>query len=120
MSKYRFRTVRAALAITSLTMLMAACGKDEGKTAGTSGADDSLPKECVEAEAAQRACTEAMASGYDRLGQSAAAKTLREAIPQEMDKVRAQWRAIPDKENLARACAATRDGIRAQPQCNKG
>ena len=49
-----------------------ACGQADTPAAPSASVKDtSLPKECEQAEAAQRSCTEHMASGYERLGQGA-------------------------------------------------
>jgi len=84
--------------------------------ASESGAD--LPKECKEAEQAQRECTETMAAGYERVGHPEAAKKLRDSL-KDLDAVRARWQAQPDKESLAKSCAMARDSLRAQPQCHR-
>ncbi|WP_231887573.1 hypothetical protein [Ralstonia mannitolilytica] len=83
-------------------------------------ADTDLPKACLEAEEAHRMCTQTMAANIERSGQSAAAQRLRDALPQEMEQVRTRWRANPNKDGLAQSCAATRDALRAQPQCRPG
>ncbi|MFP3890502.1 hypothetical protein [uncultured Ralstonia sp.] len=104
-----------------LAALLCACGKQDDAIASTTvGIDTALPQACVEAEDAQRACTENQAAGYERVGQPAAAKQLRDALPKEMDAVRARWRSVASKDGLALSCAATRDALRAQPQCRKG
>ncbi|MBV8272132.1 MAG: hypothetical protein JO067_07650 [Cupriavidus sp.] len=123
----------SVLCVSLVTLaLLGACSKQESPTAtsavsatnttstvSVSKKEHALPQECIEAEEAQRACTETLAAGYERLGQPAAARTLRDALPAEMEKTRAIWMQVADRDGLARSCAATRDGIRAQPQCNK-
>lgn len=129
---------RISACCVSLTLLalLGGCGKAETNSAAqpdakpdttapamssadTSSKEKALPKECIEAEEAQRACTETMAAGYERVGQPAAAKTLRDGFPAEMEKARTQWMQVEDKDGLAKSCAAARDAIRAQPACNK-
>lgn len=75
---------------------------------------------CLEAEQAHRTCTETMAANVERSGQAAAAQRLRDALPKEMEVVRARWRANPHRDGLAQSCAATRDALRAQAQCRPG
>jgi len=119
---YQHPLRRLCLAL-ALTALLGACGKKNDVTSRdvttqTVGADNGLPKECVEAEEAHRICTEAMATNMERSGVPVAAKQLRDAFPKEMEEVRARWRAQPNKEGLAQSCAMMRDGLRAQPQCH--
>lgn len=120
-----------------LAAMLAGCGKaDNGAAAqadarpetsaasnsriDTASKEKALPKECIEAEDAQRACTESMAAGFEKLGQAAAAKSLRDALPAEMEQARTRWMQVDDKDGLAKSCAAARDAIRAQPSCHRG
>ncbi len=98
----------------ALSCLLAACGKQE---AAPAAAEAALPQSCVEAEAAQRACTEHMAGALERAGQAAGAKALRDAFAKEMAQTRERWRGVADKDGLAQSCAAMRSGLAAQPQC---
>ncbi|CAJ0791026.1 hypothetical protein LMG7141_02452 [Ralstonia condita] len=121
MDSNRLRLTCAALALVAL---LGACTKKEDVanhdvTAQAVGTDTDLPKECVEAEQAHRACTETMAANIERAGQPDAAQRLRDALPKEMEGVRARWRANPNRDGLAQSCAATRDALRAQPQCRQ-
>lgn len=114
------RSVCLALALAAV---LGACGKKDDVASQniatqTVGTDTDLPKECVEAEQAHRACTETMAANIEHAGQPAAAQQLRDALPKEMAGVRARWRANPNRDGLAQSCAATRDALRAQPQCH--
>jgi len=61
-----------------------------------------------------------MAAGFEKLGQAAAAKSLRDALPAEMEQARTRWMQVDDKDGLAKSCAAARDAIRAQPSCHRG
>lgn len=104
------------------TALLAACSKKEEVTsrditAQTVGMDGDLPKECVDALQAQRECTENLAAKYERVGHPEAGKQLRDALPKELDKVKAIWRSVQYKEELAKRCAMTRDSLHAQLQC---
>jgi hypothetical protein len=106
-----------------LTALLGACGKKENAasrdvTTQAVGTDIDLPKECVEAEAAQRQCTETLATEFERVGRPDAAKQLRDSFTKEMESTRARWRAHANKDGLAKSCAMMRDGLRAQPQCH--
>lgn len=121
MDSNRLRSVCLSLALLAL---LGACTKKEDVanrevTVPAVGKDNDLPKECIEAEQAHRVCTETMAANIERAGQSAAAQRLRDALPKEMEGVRARWRANPNKDGLAQSCAATRDALRAQPQCHQ-
>ncbi|WP_431823500.1 hypothetical protein [Burkholderia sp. F1] len=122
----RLRSVCLSLALAAL---LGACTKKEEvatqevatREVGdqTAVKDTDLPKECIEAEQAQRECTEAMAAGYERVGHPEAGKLLRDALPKELEQARARWRSAPDKQVLAQSCAMGRDTIRAQPQCHR-
>lgn len=108
----------------ALVALLGACTKKEevaSREVGNQTAvkDTDLPKECLEVEQAQRACTDTIASGFERVGQPAAAKQLRDALPKELDQARARWRAVSNKDHLAQTCAVARDSLRAQPQCHR-
>ncbi|WP_454763249.1 hypothetical protein [Cupriavidus campinensis] len=113
-------SLRLPVLCVSLAMaaMLGACGKEDATPANAVGKEESLPKACVEAEAAQRRCTETMAASYERVGQAGAAKMLRDALPGELEKARASWSAVGDKEGLERACTSMRDALRAQPQCS--
>lgn len=119
------RPILRSICLTfALAALLGACGKKDDAasrdiTTQAVGTDTDLPKACLEAEQAHRACTETMAANIERAGQPAAAQRLRNALPQEMEGVRARWRASPNKDGLAQSCAATRDALRAQPQCRQ-
>jgi len=121
MDSNRLRAVCLSLALVAL---LGACTKKEevashDVTARTVGVDNDLPKECVEAEQAQRQCTETLAAGYERVGHPDLSKQLRDSFTKEMDSTRARWRAQPNKEGLAKSCAMMRDGLRAQSQCHQ-
>ncbi|WP_439668650.1 Lipoprotein [Cupriavidus necator] len=104
---------RACLPVM-LALAVAGCGKEEGHSVAAS---DALPKACQEAEAAQRACTENMAAQLDKSGQAAAAQTLRDGLPGELESIRTRWAGVSDKDGLAQSCATVRDSFRDMPQC---
>lgn len=82
--------VRSLFVPLALVALLGACGKkDDAIASNTVGADTSLPQACLEFEDAQRACTENQAAGYERVGQPAAAKLLRDALPKALEDARA-------------------------------
>ncbi|EHP38718.1 hypothetical protein OR16_35537 [Cupriavidus basilensis OR16] len=111
-------SIASLASMTALVLLLGACGQADTPAASSASVKDtSLPKECEQAEAAQRSCTEHMASGYERLGQAAGARQLRDAFTKDMEATRTRWRDASDKEGLARSCATMRDSINAQPQC---
>lgn len=116
----RQQIVRCLFVPLALAVLLSACGKkDDAVASNAVGADTSLPQACLELEDAQRACTENQAAGYERVGQPAAAKQLRDALPEALENARAQWRSAASKDVLAAACAAGRDSLRVAPQCQK-
>jgi len=115
--------LRRLCLVLALTALLGACGKKEDVasrdvTTQAVGTDIDLPKACVEAEAAQRQCTETLATEYERVGHPDAAKQLRDSFTKEMASTRARWRAHANKDGLAQSCAMMRDGLRAQAQCH--
>lgn len=110
-----FRIPLACLPV-AIAFAVAGCGKEEGHSAAAGGA---LPKACQEAEAAQRACTENMAARFEKSGQAAAARTLRDGLPKELETVRAQWASVSDKDGLTQSCTAVRDSLRDMPQCKE-
>lgn len=119
------QALRTLCVAVTLTALLGACSKKDdvasrNVASPTVGTDADLPKECLEAEQAHRTCTETMAANIERAGQAAAAQRLRDALPKEMEAVRARWRANPHRDGLAQSCAATRDALRAQAQCRPG
>ncbi len=123
------RTLSASLGC-AIAMMLAGCAKpDAGNAAGVAQpkakevavsstvADANLPKECFEAEEAQKACTGNQAANMTKYGQAAGAKQLMDALPVEMEKTKARWRANPNKDGLAQSCRMMRDMLRGAPQC---
>lgn len=107
----------------ALTTLLGACSKKEDLasrdvTSQTVGTDTDLPKACLEAEQAQRQCTETLAAEYERIGHPDSAKQLRDSLTTTLQSTRARWRAHADKDGLSRSCAMMRDGLRSQEQCH--
>lgn len=128
----QFHLFRLPAVFASLTLLAlaGACGKRDAGTGSPAAdvssstpevsrkqADQGLPAECLEAEAAHRACVENIAASFERAGQVDGARKLRDALPAEVEEARARWLTAPSKEGLRLSCIAMRDGTLAFPQC---
>lgn len=120
---FRLPTVLALLA------LLGACEKQDAGTAsqpaelrgsaprvGISQAEQVLPKECVEAMDAHRACVENIAMSFERAGLVDGARELREALPAEVEEAYARWLTVPDREGVRLSCIAMLDAVRVQLQ----
>lgn len=116
-------------AVLALLTLLGACEKQDASTASQaadmhgspprasiSQAEQVLPKECVEAMAAHRACVENLAVSFERAGQIDGARELREALPAEVEEAYARWLTVPSREGLRRECIVLLDAIRVQLQ----
>jgi hypothetical protein len=120
------------IASATLIVMLGACDKhDAGVGSRTADArnptpkasekiaDETLPKECLEYEAAHRACVENIAASMERAGLVDGAKQMRNALPDEITQARARWQseAASNMEGLRRSCIAARDTQAALPQC---
>lgn len=125
----QFRLLVLSLSLIAAALLVGCGDRDAGAadqaadvSRSTPGANRQLaerhlPEECQEALAEHRACVENIAASFERAGQVAGAKAMREALPAEVEETRARWLRMPSAEGLRQSCIAMRDTIRAQPQC---
>lgn len=119
-----------ALLILTPIALLSACGKHDANAdnqaadmpgspprVSISQAGQDLPRECLEAIAADRACADNFAMKLARVGQVANAKKMRDAMLAHAESKHARWLRAPDREALRPGCIAERDLTPKLPQC---